>query len=75
MRFFGKYSYAIFIFHWPVMMLTAGKWKTLSEPIFPNPMVRQLSFLIVSGGLTVGLSLMSWFLIEKRCLAMKRFFE
>jgi len=75
MRFFGKYSYGIYVFHWPLMIFLATYWKQLDAPVLDLPLVRQVGFLIVAGALTTGMALVSWFVLEKRFLGLRRFFE
>jgi peptidoglycan/LPS O-acetylase OafA/YrhL len=67
----GRYSYALYVFHWPVILLT--------NYFFSYWRVRDVTFMIVfpiiSAGITFGLALLSWNLIEKKCLALKGKFE
>jgi peptidoglycan/LPS O-acetylase OafA/YrhL len=75
LRAFGKFSYALYVLHWPIAVYEVqilARSRSL-------PQVAQLATwigLIVSGiALSFVLSLASWHLIEKRCLAFKRRFE
>ena len=72
LRFFGTYSYGLYVYHW------------LLNPLFfahlPRTMFRSyaLSILTFQAGLfvaTILVSLLSWHLFEKRVLSLKRFFQ
>lgn len=75
MRFFGKYSYAMYVAHLPVLFFVRSYWNTIDAPALRIPLLPQLGFLAVVTALTVGASLVSWHLIEKRFLVLKRFFK
>jgi peptidoglycan/LPS O-acetylase OafA/YrhL len=66
----GTYSYAIYIFHFPVFRLVVN-WDGIHwVPSAWQPFwICGLTFAI-----TLGLALTSWHLLEKRCLALKRYF-
>jgi peptidoglycan/LPS O-acetylase OafA/YrhL len=77
MRFLGKYSYGIYIFH------------ELLAPLFNGPLgIRSLSpklggswhlalavHMALAFVITIGLAMVSWNLLEKHMLKLKRFFE
>lgn len=64
--FFGKYSYGIYVFHYPIS-------RYLVNAIVPgvNPMLRAVVSLTVGTVLSVAAALVSWKLIEKHCLKRK----
>ncbi|MFW5700459.1 MAG: acyltransferase family protein [Cyclobacteriaceae bacterium] len=66
-RFFGKYSYAIYIFHWPVYRLFFDDFIQLVNMKFIA------SLMVVA--ITVGLSLLSWYVLEKQFLKLKVHFK
>ncbi len=66
LKFFGKYSYAIYIFHLSIMSRVATLIGTSIHPLF-----RALVILVLVTLLSVAAALVSWNLLEKRCLALK----
>jgi peptidoglycan/LPS O-acetylase OafA/YrhL len=73
LRFFGKYSYGLYVFHWPVML--ALTWKNFTVNYLAGAAHGWFgAYLVVSSvsiGVTVLLALISWNLLEKRCLNLK----
>jgi len=76
LRFFGRYSYALYMVHFVVREVVFARFPPLeSLPrvaglLFPWVLLRAACTLAVS----VGIALLSWHLIEKRFLALKRLF-
>ena len=77
LKFFGKYSYALYIFHHPVAFYLSGK-LAFKIPSLPTLLGSQLSGLllysIVATTLSLFLAMLSWYLLESRFLTLKRFF-
>lgn len=71
LRTIGKYSYALYVFHWPVILMTNS--ILMHAKVTGMPFV--LIFCSVATGTTVGLAYLSWHIIEKRFLAQKVRFE
>jgi peptidoglycan/LPS O-acetylase OafA/YrhL len=70
--FFGKYSYAIYLLHMlPVLTLIrifdANGWKSGLLP--------WIAFILLSLSIAIILALLSWNLLEKPLLALKKHFE
>ncbi|MEE2709953.1 MAG: acyltransferase [Gemmatimonadota bacterium] len=67
-RFFGKYSYSIYVFHpWIIYALyIVMMWMTFEKTIVTTTL-----FSITAVGLTVLWSIVLWHLFEKRFLTMK----
>jgi len=71
MMFFGKYSYAMYMFHVPVLIILMEiMWKTGRQNGW-----MWLLYIVISFSLTTMLSLLSWNLLEKHMLKFKRYFE
>jgi peptidoglycan/LPS O-acetylase OafA/YrhL len=68
LRSFGKYSYAIYLFHFIIIELILrlqGRFR---------PHVFAVLALIVGLSLSYGLAWLSWKWLEYPCLRLKRFF-
>jgi peptidoglycan/LPS O-acetylase OafA/YrhL len=67
LRVIGLYSYAAYLVHWPVMMITD---RLLAHADITGATFVSL-FVPISLGATFALAYLSWHLIEKRCLAQR----
>jgi peptidoglycan/LPS O-acetylase OafA/YrhL len=76
LRFFGKYSYGMYVFHWPLMRVMGPVYAVTARIplVFGSVVLRQLGLLVIAGALTVGVAMLSWHLYEKWWLTLKRFF-
>ena len=75
-RFFGKYSYGMYIFHLP-MMLKFGPVYALVDrvPLIAGTiLLRQVVFFAIATPLTAAAGVASWHLYERHFLALKRYF-
>jgi peptidoglycan/LPS O-acetylase OafA/YrhL len=76
LRSIGKYSYAMYIFHWTLIPLVAKFFVQFGlEPRIGSRFIAQLPFAIFSTILCYLLAFASWHLYEKHFLKLKRFFE
>jgi peptidoglycan/LPS O-acetylase OafA/YrhL len=70
LSFLGKYSYAIYLFHMPIITLHV---LLLGRMRFSGP-ATWVFFLISCSATTISAALISWHAIEKKALRLKRFF-
>ncbi|MBV8229532.1 MAG: acyltransferase [Planctomycetaceae bacterium] len=75
LRFFGKYSYGLYVFHYPLI--------PLFERLFPAGLLAErtgwvwigkLLFIALAMGTSLGVALLSWNLYEKHFLKLKGWF-
>ena len=73
-RWFGKYSYAIYIFHWPV----AQGVRAVADrfPFFRAPQAAPVAcYFVIVLATTSAAAWISWHCFESRFLRLKRYFE
>jgi peptidoglycan/LPS O-acetylase OafA/YrhL len=75
LRFFGRYSYALYVVHTAVLAGLNHYYPfrslgTLAEYALPAQTAWALTYV----GLSVGVAMLSWNLVEKHFLRLKRFF-
>ncbi len=71
LRFFGKYSYALYVFHYPIICLLRPVLYERLERIFPNGLMADMLGNITCIGLAILMSLASFELIEGPALKLK----
>jgi peptidoglycan/LPS O-acetylase OafA/YrhL len=92
LRFFGRISYALYVFHVPIIFFLGTRYLPgdpdrsmilpLTRALPDRPFARHilapgldaLVFTILAVGLSVGAALISWYLLERPCLRLKRLF-
>jgi len=76
LRIAGKYSYAIYVFHLPVNVVSKSMWSAYAQRIHElGPLVDETSRAIVVFAFSLVLAMISWRLIEQPFLKMKKFFQ
>jgi peptidoglycan/LPS O-acetylase OafA/YrhL len=73
LRFFGRYSYALYVFHMPVAYFVGSYWfKIDSAPLLVGTRLGGfLVFTLIAGSVSVACALVSWHLYEKQFLKLK----
>jgi peptidoglycan/LPS O-acetylase OafA/YrhL len=72
LRFFGKYSYATYLLHMlPVLFFI----QLFNAQGWTGGILLWMVFIALSLGVTILLALLSWHLLEKRVLELKKYFE
>ena len=70
MKFFGKISYALYVFHWPVYLLTFDRLRqALSSSLSPS--LASISSATLATGIAILLSVFSYHYFEKPFLKLK----
>ncbi len=75
LRTVGKYSYAMYLFHQGIIVVLGYEnvaWRLTA--LLHSSLLDQIAFSILAAGLSFGAALVSWWLLEKRFLALKRYF-
>jgi peptidoglycan/LPS O-acetylase OafA/YrhL len=79
LRMFGRYSYAIYLFHLPVFLILTTEFKHDALYYFAPtgvPMVVKVGEYVGLGlMISLGLAVISWNVLESRCMALKRYFR
>lgn len=71
-RFFGKYSYGLYVYHYPIYMILVDKIAVRYTIHFP---LDYLFWSIICMGLSIIIALISFYCLEKPFLSFKRYFE
>jgi len=71
----GKYSYAMYILNKPMSCLAQWCFPTSEWMLFGSQLPAFLVNCLLGMGFTLAGALVTWHLLEKPCLSLKRFFE
>ena len=75
LRNIGKYSYAIYVFHYPVALVLLGWWGQHMHSVdAAHPTPAMLVRVLLVFAISYVLALCSWHLLEQPFLRLKRFF-
>jgi peptidoglycan/LPS O-acetylase OafA/YrhL len=69
--FFGEYSYSMYLFHIPVMLIVMDwfwRAKMRGAEIY-------VLYIFVTFSITIAIALLAWNLVEKHALNLKKYFE
>ncbi len=73
--FFGKYSFAIYLFHYPARIIVQDIFTKIKINEFLGAAIySQLLFYGIASALSVITALISWHLLEKPALELKKYF-
>jgi peptidoglycan/LPS O-acetylase OafA/YrhL len=73
MRFLGKYSYALYLWHGPADALVRHFFPP-QELVFGSRVPAQLLFVSITTLVSIAAALLSWNLLERHCLRFKKAF-
>jgi peptidoglycan/LPS O-acetylase OafA/YrhL len=71
LRFFGKYSYAIYVFHRPVCGIAEWAFPYSAASAAVGTMIAGFAFVLAILAASTGTALLSWWLLESRFIALK----
>ena len=71
-RFFGRYSYGLYVFH--ALISFPWKWEDFRAAV-PGEIPAMAAMCSVNGAISLAAAMLSWNLLEKHCLRLKRYFE
>jgi peptidoglycan/LPS O-acetylase OafA/YrhL len=70
--FFGRYSYALYVFHFPLLWFRPAFSVRRVPPVFGSHLPAYLLWLAVGVGASVATAFLSWHVVEKQFLKLKR---
>jgi peptidoglycan/LPS O-acetylase OafA/YrhL len=75
LRFFGKYSYSLYVFHWPIQIGIARFFPvSVLEARVHSLLLAVVINVLLVGAISVVVALLTWNLFEVRFLKLKRLF-
>jgi peptidoglycan/LPS O-acetylase OafA/YrhL len=78
LRTFGKYSYSLYLFHGHLVLFPQGMGYRIRSQwvpkVFGSVLPAQICYLFITFVVCLGLSWLSWNLLENQFLKLKRFF-
>jgi peptidoglycan/LPS O-acetylase OafA/YrhL len=73
---FGRYSYAMYVFQAPLIPLLAPVFSTALLMNYTGSLLgARIIYILTMTAITLGLAILSWNLLEKHCLKLKKRFE
>jgi peptidoglycan/LPS O-acetylase OafA/YrhL len=72
LRVFGKYSYAIYLLHFPLVIAVFHSQRLAS---WQWPRSRHIEFIVTGIAVSLALAMLSWQFVEKPCLRLKSYFS
>jgi peptidoglycan/LPS O-acetylase OafA/YrhL len=76
LAFFGRYSYALYVIHVPILLLGLGRFVPLDlvPTVFGSLLLKKVVFVSFAMAVSVALAMISWHFYEKQFLKLKKFF-
>jgi peptidoglycan/LPS O-acetylase OafA/YrhL len=76
LRFFGKYSYGMYVFQ-NLLIPVVASWLSVDilQQQLGSQLLAKLAYLVLMSTLTIAAALLSWHLFEKHVLKLKCWFE
>jgi peptidoglycan/LPS O-acetylase OafA/YrhL len=76
LSFFGRYSYALYVVHVPILFFHLDRFLPLGlvPTVFGSLLLKKLVFVASATAFSILLAMTSWHLYEKQFLKLKRFF-
>jgi peptidoglycan/LPS O-acetylase OafA/YrhL len=75
LRFFGRYSYGMYVYHSVLPIFYLGALQRLLAPLVLHPALQHLLISLAGLSSTIVVSMLSYHLLEMRFLRLKRLFE
>ncbi|MCF7732414.1 MAG: acyltransferase [Akkermansiaceae bacterium] len=76
MRFLGKYSYGLYVYHHLLMPVWVSYlWVGWITPQLGTGPLAVAVYMLAAGAASIALAMLSWALLENPCLKLKRFFS
>ncbi len=72
---FGRYSYVLYLVHGVVgaAIVMAGVSASVLASAFASPLLGMMTFAVAAGSASLAVALLSWFLLERPILSLKRY--
>jgi peptidoglycan/LPS O-acetylase OafA/YrhL len=75
LRWVGKYSYGIYIFHFTLTPVAHRAFASAGLDRIANPFLYRLAYFLIASALSIAAAYVSWHLMEKRFLRLKKYFS
>ena len=74
LRFFGRYSYALYVLHHPLLWFRPPFSVRFVPTVFGSHLPAYILWLAIAIGACVAMALLSWHVVEKQFLKLKKLF-
>jgi peptidoglycan/LPS O-acetylase OafA/YrhL len=75
LRFFGRYSYAMYLLHLPILILSRGLFDPNDYVVLHSVLPAQFVFYGICTTWVTLCAIVSWYVLEQPCLSLKRYFR